>query len=150
DQLLDLMHERMRARQSGPEELIPIVIPVSFFLFMFFGVYAGFYYNSRKDRERHETLRAMIQRGGAIPPELLVPPAKKQSHWRRGLTLVAGGLGTAIFVAATPAGNGIWTVGFIPMLIGAGYLISWKLLRPEPQPFRDEATVAAEREVNNL
>lgn len=104
-----------------------IVVPLAFFLFLFLGVTAGLYLGVRKDRERQETLRAMIQRGGTIPPELLVPPVKKFSDLRRGIILISGGLGLSIFIGVMPTDRGVWSVGVIPMLLGAGYLLAWKL-----------------------
>lgn len=149
DQLFQLLRDRSGDRDQGAEA---IVVPLSFFLFLFLGVTAGLYLGVRKDRERQETLRAMIQRGGTIPPELLVPPTKKFSDLRRGIILISGGLGLSIFIGVMPTDRGVWSVGVIPMLLGAGYLLAWKLTRPDAaaQKDKDEAQLAAEREVNSL
>jgi hypothetical protein len=147
DQIFEILR-----RRSGNDDLHGegILVPLAFFLFTFLGVTVGLYIAFRKDRERQETLRAMIQRGETIPPHLLVPPVKKFNDLRRGIILIAGGLGLAIFIGVMPTDRGVWTVGVIPMLLGAGYLLAWRLMRPGAPGFKDEAQIAAEREVNSL
>jgi hypothetical protein len=150
DQLFQILRDRPEGTDQGGS--VAIVVPLAFFLFLFLGVAAGIYLGVRKDRERQETLRAMIQRGGTIPPELLIPPVKKFSDLRRGIILISGGLGLSIFIGVMPTDRGVWSVGVIPMLLGAGYLLAWKLTRPDAaaQKSKDEAQLAAEREVNSL
>jgi hypothetical protein len=47
---------------------------------------------------------------------------------RRGVVLVMVGLGLMIFLAAVNDWEGgAWSIGLIPFLIGAGYLLVWKL-----------------------
>jgi hypothetical protein len=147
EQIFKILHARAQGSDHGPEG---VVVPLAFFLFLFLGVTAGLYLGVRKDRERQETLRAVIQRGGTIPSALLVPPVKKFADLRRGIVLVAGGLGLSIFIGVMPTDRGVWTVGMIPMLLGAGYLLTWKLTRPDAAAPKDEAEIAAEREVNSL
>jgi hypothetical protein len=147
DQIFEILRKRAGSEEMRQEGL---VVPLAFFLFLFLGVTAGLYIAFRKDRERQETLRAMIQRGETIPRELLVPPTKKFGDLRRGIILLAGGLGLAIFIGVMPTDRGVWTVGVIPMLLGVGYLLAWKLTRPGSSAFKDEAQIAAEREVNSL
>lgn len=147
DQIFEILRKRSNGGDLHGEA---VTIPLAFFLFLFLGVTSGLYIAFRKDRERQETLRAMIQRGEAIPPQLLVPPARKANDLRRGIILIAGGLGLAIFIGVMPTERGVWTVGVIPMLLGAGYLLAWRLMRPGAPGFRDEAQIAAEREVNSI
>jgi hypothetical protein len=120
DQLFTLLNE-----PSSPPEAV--VIPTVFFLFMFGALAAGLYASFRKERIRHETLQAIIQKGGAIPSELLVP-SRRTADLRRGVTLFGAGLGLSIFLAALPDTPArVWTGGLILMLLGAGYLVTWKL-----------------------
>jgi hypothetical protein len=47
---------------------------------------------------------------------------------RRGVVLVMIGLGLMLFLGAiNDWEGGIWSLGIIPFLIGAGYLLVWKL-----------------------
>jgi hypothetical protein len=71
-------------------------------------------------------LRALIEKGASLPPELLVPPAPAKADLRRGLVLVGAGLGLMAMLA-TMADHGVWTAGLLPLLMGAGYLLTWKL-----------------------
>lgn len=79
----------------------------------------------------HETLRAMIEKGLPIPPELLsggadgdgvARPRSAHRDLRGGLVLV--GLGAALFFL-----SGKW--GAIPLVIGAALLIVWGFERWE-------------------
>jgi hypothetical protein len=81
----------------------------------------------RRNRMMHETLRAMVEKGVPIPPELLsgggaafagasrdVYPGYRDLRW--GLVLVALGAGVCIL-----AGK----FGLIPIFIGAALLVVW-------------------------
>jgi hypothetical protein len=52
---------------------------------------------------------------------------------RRGVVLVMIGIGLMCFFAAVNDWEGgAWTLGLIPFLIGAGYLVVWKLEGNKP------------------
>ena len=83
-------------------------------------------YRHRRNAMLHKTLAAMIDKGVPIPPELLQPqPQRRPSDLRRGLLLVGIGIGLIIFFVGQRDHD--WGLGFIPLLMGAGYLIAWKL-----------------------
>ena len=103
------------------------IVPLAAFTTLFALVAAVLYAGFRRDRNRHETLRAMIEKGAAIPPELLVPP--KGSDLRRGIVLLGAGAGLSIFFLALQVQPGLWALGSIPALIGIGYLLVWRLER---------------------
>ena len=78
----------------------------------------------------HKTIRMMVEKGQPVPAALLNPPqaVRKRSDMRRGVVLVMIGLGLMVFLAAVNDGEGgSWALGVIPFLIGAGYLLVWKL-----------------------
>ena len=83
-------------------------------------------YRYRKNAMLHRTLAAMIDKGVPIPPELLQPDKPRKSDLRRGLTLIAAGAGLVVFFIADKDYDA-WGLGLIPLLIGVGYLIAWKL-----------------------
>ncbi|HEY4417840.1 MAG TPA: DUF6249 domain-containing protein [Verrucomicrobiae bacterium] len=80
----------------------------------------GFYFRLRRNKMLHETLRAMIDKGVPIPPELLSKSIYSQGRRprndrRTGLILIGLGSGLAIFTSHR--------VGFIILFMGAAFLL---------------------------
>ncbi|MGI8819598.1 MAG: DUF6249 domain-containing protein [Chthoniobacterales bacterium] len=88
-----------------------------------------------KSRSLHRTVRLMVEKGQPVPEALFATPhspAKLRSDVRRGIVLVMVGLGLMIFFGASSDWDGgSWALGVIPFLIGAGYLLVWKLEGPK-------------------
>ncbi len=133
EQLFELLQERERTRTQraaiGKDPpLVAIVVPVAFFLSLLLGLATTLQLRFRKDRERHETIRRMVEKGMEVPAALLTPPALPVSDLRRGILLVSAGIGLAIFLRLL---HGVpprlWTVGLVPLLLGLGYLVAWRL-----------------------
>ncbi len=84
------------------------------------------YFNHRRNQMTHETMRAMIEKGMPIPPELLTKlhqdspsqdrPYRARNDFRGGLILVGVGAGLLMI-----AGK----VGWILVFIGAARLVFW-------------------------
>jgi hypothetical protein len=112
-------------------EFMGLLIPLSGIFFAFTSPVALvaliLAYKHRKLRMKHETLLKLAEKGVPIPPELLSESGPRpNSDLRRGIILVAVGLGLSIFMAQV--GNGApWAIGLIPAFAGLGYLITWKL-----------------------
>ena len=88
------------------------------------------YFSFSKTRSLQRTVRLMVEKGQPVPEALLNPPPaqRQRSDIRRGVVLVMVGLGLMIFLAAVNDWEGgAWSIGLIPFLIGAGYLLVWKL-----------------------
>jgi hypothetical protein len=89
------------------------------------------YFGFSRSRMQHRTIRMLAEKGQPIPPALLAPPApavRQRSDMRRGVVLTMVGVGLMIFFGAVNDWEGgAWSLGLIPFLIGAGYLIVWKL-----------------------
>jgi hypothetical protein len=97
------------------------------------------YFSFSKSRALHRTVRMMVEKGQPVPEALLNPPpvVRKRSDLRRGVVLLMIGIGTMVFFGAmTDWESGAWSLGIIPFLIGAGYLLVWRLdvHREEPSP----------------
>ena len=115
-----------------PSNVIPIVVVT---MMAVFGapvliVAVIMYFGFSKTRALHRTVRLMVQKGQEVPAALLNPPPaqRQRSDVRRGVVLVMVGLGLMIFLAAVNDWEGgAWSIGLIPFLIGAGYLLVWKL-----------------------
>jgi len=116
-----------------PREVVPIV---AISLLAVFGApvvivaLAGMFVFSAS-RQRHRTIRMMVEKGQSVPPELLMPPTRSMrrgSDMRRGVILSMIGIGVVVFFGTVAHWEtGVWTLGLIPLLIGAGYLLVWKL-----------------------
>jgi hypothetical protein len=88
------------------------------------------YFSFSKNRALHRTVRLMVEKGQPVPEALLNPPPaqRQRSDMRRGVVLTMVGLGLMLFLGAVNDWEGgAWSIGLIPFLIGAGYLVVWKL-----------------------
>jgi hypothetical protein len=126
----DQIVELLRMKQSHPGDIVPIVamaVPIALFAAMVFVVALVVSMRLKKNRMLHETLRAMIEKGAPIPPELLNPPnpRRPKSDLRNGLVWIGVGVGLTLMFLAQ--GHNNWPVGLIPLLIGVAFLITWKL-----------------------
>jgi hypothetical protein len=111
---------------------IPIVTIVFLAIFgtPIFIVAVILYFSFSKTRALHRTVRLMVEKGQPVPEALLNPPPaqRQRSDMRRGVVLAMVGLGLMLFLGAVNDWEGgAWSIGLIPFLIGAGYLLVWKL-----------------------
>jgi Domain of unknown function (DUF6249) len=111
---------------------IPIVTIVFLAIFgtPIFIVAVILYFSFSKTRALHRTVRLMVEKGQPVPEALLNPPPaqRQRSDMRRGVVLAMVGLGLMTFLGAVNDWEGgAWSIGLIPFLIGAGYLLVWKL-----------------------
>jgi hypothetical protein len=130
----------------GSDDVPWIAIPIVLIVFLaIFGtpvmiVGLIMYFSFSKSRALHRTVRMMVEKGQPVPEALLNPPPviRQRSDLRRGVVLLMVGLGLTIFFGAlNDWEGGIWSLGIIPFLIGAGYLLVWRLdvrRAPEPPP----------------
>jgi uncharacterized protein DUF6249 len=122
---------------SGTGDVPEAVIPLVAIIFMtIFGapvliVAVIMYFGFSRNRMMHRTIRMMVEKGQPVPPALLSPPPpaqRQRSDMRRGVVLVMIGLGLMLFFGAVNNWEGgSWAIGIVPFLIGAGYLLVWKL-----------------------
>ena len=89
------------------------------------------YFSFSKTRALHRTVRLLVEKGQPVPAALLAPPPpaqRQRSDLRRGTVLTMIGIGLMIFLGTVNDWEGgAWSIGIIPFLIGAGYLLVWKL-----------------------
>jgi hypothetical protein len=121
---------------ESDEEIPDIVVPiVAITLFTVFGgpvliVAVIMYFSFSKSRALHRTVRMMVEKGQPVPAALLNPPPaqRQRSDMRRGVVLLMIGIGLMVFLGAVNDWEGgVWSIGIIPFLIGAGYLLVWRL-----------------------
>ena len=124
--------------QGGPSlPELAIITSMTFFLPVC-SIALCLYYRHQQNAMLHQTLRLMIEKGVAIPPELLQPPAKPNptrvvKDFRNGLILVGVGLALVSINFLDPHSR-MGAVGLIPLFIGVAFLISWKLGQKTEQP----------------
>jgi hypothetical protein len=111
---------------------IPIVLIVFLAIFGMPIMIVGLimYFSFSKSRALHRTVRMMVEKGQPVPEALLNPPPviRQRSDLRRGVVLLMVGLGLMVFFGAVNDWEGgVWSLGIIPFLIGAGYLLVWRL-----------------------
>lgn len=97
-------------------------------------VAAIMFFSYLKSRSLHRTVKTMVEKGEPVPAALFAPPpvVRARSDMRRGVVLMMVGFGVMIFFGATSEWEGgSWAIGIIPFLIGAGYLLVWKLEGPK-------------------
>ena len=133
--------DRIGDEKSGdiPEFVIPIV---AITLLTVFGapvliVALIMYFSFSKSRNLNRTVRMMVEKGQPVPEALLNPPPaqRQRSDLRRGVILTMIGIGVIVFLGAVNDWEGgSWSLGLIPFLIGAGYLLVWKLDTKKDNP----------------
>ncbi len=82
------------------------------------------WYKSRRTRLIHETALKLAEKGQPVPPEIFVGADEPFSDLRRGVVLVGLGMGLGLFMFQL---GKPWAVGLIPLFMGLGYLVVWKL-----------------------
>jgi hypothetical protein len=118
-----------RATSLGPD----VVAPTGMFIATVIIVFLPLFFRWRREQVLHQTLRAMVEKGVEIPLELITPQRSKANDLRRGVILVGLGVGLSLFLALLPeVPPGVWAAGLIPALMGAGYLIVWRLQPEDP------------------
>ena len=133
----DLDHGK--SHDDIPEMVIPIVAIVFLTIFGAPVLIVGLilYFSFSRQRALHRTVRMMVEKGQPVPEALLNPPPaqRQRSDVRRGVVLTMIGIGVTVFLgAASDWEGGAWTLGLIPFLIGAGYLLVWKLDTKKDNP----------------
>ena len=113
-----------------------VFVPLGLWIAIVMVVAFSLYFRSRRIREVHGTLRAMVEKGVDIPPDLLAPPARKDGDLRKGVIFLTSGLGWLLFavfffphVEGGPEVQSLWSIGLIPGMIGLGYMLLWYLRR---------------------
>jgi Domain of unknown function (DUF6249) len=99
-------------------------------------VAAIMFFSYLRSRSLHRTVRSMVDKGQEVPAALFLGPppvVRARSDMRRGVVLVMVGIGLMVFFGAVNDWEGgAWAMGIIPFLIGAGYLLVWKLEGNKP------------------
>ena len=116
--------------------MIPIVVPTVTMLVIGGTIAWITYYRFRRRREVQETIRVAIEKGQELPTEFLETISspkdrpKKDQDLRRGVVLIAVGLGIAAFgvlLGDDDSVRPLLSIGSIPFLIGLALTALWIL-----------------------
>ena len=119
-------------------DLLPIVASVAPFIFVICILAIKAIKNFQEQRLRHETVRFALEKGQALPPELLAQPKSDEGPTddrKAGMILIAVAIGMALFFHGFPfppdasIAHGVAWLAAIPGLIGVALLINWALNR---------------------
>ncbi len=119
---------------SDDDDMAWMAIPIVFIVFLtIFGLPVAIvgiilYFSFSRSRAMHKTVRMMVEKGQPVPEALLNPPPiiRQRSDLRRGIILLMVGAGLMVFFGAcNDWEGGAWSIGFIPFIIGLGYLLFW-------------------------
>lgn len=108
---------------------IMLGVPIVFFLVILLSVAIPQYFSYKKSAHLQKTIDKMVEKGVDILVELLTPSFKtkvRSSDLRKVILLIAIGLSISLFFILGP-NDGMWTFGIIPIIIGCGYLVTFKL-----------------------
>ena len=114
------------------DELIPMVL----FIVIGFITLGFFHFNAKNRQSIMDTVQKAIDRGGELTPELLTKlgaaVSPRARDMRRGIVFLAlgvAGLLCSLFFTDTHFVSGIRAGSMFPLLLGAGFLLVWKLNR---------------------
>ncbi len=121
--------------------LVSIGVPAIVFGFVLAIVGAAFYVGYRETRERQETLRLAIEKGVAIPPELVAAARGESSpdrDLRAGIRQIFVGIGVGVLLWFVSPFKNVWAVGAMIAIFGVGNVIAWAITRrsdrADPRP----------------
>lgn len=108
-------------------------VPITLFICLAVVVALFLYFRFRSRREAQQTVRAALEKGAELTPELLQqlgePQRPRNSDMRRGVIGISLGIGFAAFgllLGEEDAVRPFLAIGAFPLLIGIAYLGLWK------------------------
>ena len=122
----------IKVRRQDPDLSSTMMVPFAFFAAVVVIIVVVGLFRLKRNQEMHRTIRALLDKGQPIPPELFQMQngqRRQRSDLRRGLVLVGVGVGLAIFLFTQrdPQHQGVWPVALIPLLMGVANLVTWKI-----------------------
>lgn len=106
-------------------------IPIVFFIAILGIVAVIFFFNSKRESYRQETIRAAIEKGQELTEDVvksLTPPKNKNIGLAIGLPIVGLGVALLIFGLGIGEAEAAWAAAF-PFFFGLGFLVYWYIER---------------------
>lgn len=120
--------------QDNVNAIIPVAGIIMTFSMPVIIVIAILVYKAHRASLIHETVARLVEKGLPIPPELFADkPENEKSVLQKGVLLIALGAGLIVMFLTQEGTHAPWGIGMIPLLIGVGYLIVWKLEKRAPE-----------------
>ncbi len=117
--------------------LVSIGVPAIVFGFVLAIVGGAFYVGFRETKERQETLRLAIEKGVAIPPELVEGASGERNpdkDLRSGIKQIFIGIGVGVLLWFVSPFRNVWAVGAMIAIFGIGHIVAWALTRRPAKP----------------
>ncbi|MEL7538589.1 MAG: DUF6249 domain-containing protein [Pseudomonadota bacterium] len=118
------------------EDLSTVLIVGSVMGALFGIVFSFFYFRARSQQQLHQTLRAAIDKGESLTPDLVEQLGRpKNADLRRGVVGLALGTATALFgiiIGEPDAIRPMLGIGLFPTVIGLAYVTFWVVQRDRP------------------
>jgi len=117
--------------------LVSIGVPAIVFGFVLAIVAGAFYVGYRETKERQETLRLAIEKGVALPPELVEAASGERNpdkDLRSGVRQIFIGVGVGVLLWFVSPFKNVWAVGAMIAIFGLGNIVAWALTRRAPKP----------------
>jgi hypothetical protein len=117
--------------------LVSIGVPAIVFGFVLAIVGGAFYVGYRETKERQQTLRLAIEKGIAIPPELVDGASgahNPDKDLRSGIKQIFIGIGVGVLLWFVSPFRNVWAVGAMIAIFGIGHIVAWALTRRTPEP----------------
>jgi hypothetical protein len=117
--------------------LVSIGVPALVFGFVLAIVGGAFYVGYRETKERQETLRLAIEKGVAIPAELVEGARGAQNpdrDLRNGIRQIFIGIGVGVLLWFVSPFKNVWAVGAMIAIFGIGHIVAWSLTRRPAKP----------------
>jgi hypothetical protein len=109
------------------QTLVSIGVPAIIFSFVLVIVLGAFFLGYRETKEKQETLRLAIEKGVAIPPELIAAARGESTpdrDLRRGIRQVFIGIGVGVLLWFVAPYRGVWAVGAMLVIFGLGHIVA--------------------------
>jgi hypothetical protein len=124
-------------------ESVEILIPITLFAMVAAIVIVPRYFKSLERRKLADTVRAAIEKGQPLPPEVMGaltaadnrPPNSPERDLRRGVVLVAvalglAGMGLSVGMTSEHARHALTGAAAIPGFVGLAFIVMWFLSKP--------------------
>ena len=111
-------------------------IPIIFLLSIPLSIYFWLFYGSKKEQDRQATIRAAIDKGQELTPELIssLAPQKGKAKYRDlriGLPIVGFSIGWMLFGQFGAKDVEVTWAAAFPLFFGLGFVIAWYISSKE-------------------
>jgi hypothetical protein len=124
----ELLNERKIAAVKDDQPPVPILLVV--FGSIVLMILIPFYFGNKKTRSLHMLISNLAEKGHEIPKEIIFMNKKRRqlrTDFQRGIIFVAFGVSLCLVMYLSKVEDNYWTLGLIPLLIGIGLMLSYKI-----------------------